>query len=347
MNKDLPLVSVIMSTYNDGKYLKQAINSILRQTYRNLELIVIDDASTDNTQNILKSITDARFCYFTNQENKKLAHNLNCAIGLSKGDYIARMDADDIAVKTRLERQIKYLENHPEIDVLGCFAQSFGDVHSSMTYPIWHDEIKTELLFNNALCHPTVVFRKKTIDYLYDEDFAASQDYELWSRIIWSKRFHNIPEYLLRYRVHSNQTKKKNANLQKNGGFLARKNMLKHLYDPITEELITGHYKLVDISFDDYIPKTEKEFSSIVKYCNQLTDTGNASKEFDSLYIAKRIKEMLFWQWYSSIGKTDICYSKNLTFFDIAYRKRKFSTKVKAVIKHIKGKMTSEIKIIK
>lgn len=307
--KSLPLVSVIMSSYNEEKYIGEAIESILNQTYENLELIIIDDASTDNTANIIQNYKDERIIYWRNETNRKLAHNLNYAISISKGTYIARMDADDIACLDRIEKQVNFLEKNLEIDVLGTYAQSFGQETKKMIYPQKHDEIKAELLFKNAICHPTVMFRRKSIDFKYNEKCAAGQDYELWSRIIWNKNFYNLPESLLNYRMHVGQTKKKNPIEQKSGGFLARKIMLEKLFEPLSEEIIKKHYLLIDTAFYDFKPKTNDEMKDILIYADQLIDRNTRDQIFNIEYFNKLVSDSVFWQWYSSLNKTDITVS--------------------------------------
>ncbi len=221
-------VSVIMAAYNAEKFIEDAVNSILSQTYDFFELIIVDDASTDATGVILKSFSDSRVRVFTNENNMRLAYSLNYAISKSRGEFIARMDADDIAEPNRLEQQLIYLLNNEDIDLVGANALSFGDVISKMNYPANHDSITCHLLFENAFCHPAVMFRKKDI-FKYDQFCTAAQDYKLWASIIFKIRTANIQKVLLNYRIHGKQTKHILGTKQKEGELDAKRIMLNYL----------------------------------------------------------------------------------------------------------------------
>lgn len=291
-----PLVSVIMSTYNDEKYIEESIRSILTQTYQNIELIVINDASTDRTKAILENIKDSRVIIINNEMNKKLAANLNVAIGISKGKYIARMDADDISIPERIAMQVEYLENHPEIDVVGAYAERIGAASGIISYPITHDAIKDRLLFDNCMCHPVIMFRTSTLDYVYDTNFPAGQDYELWSRIIWKKRFANIPKPLLKYRIHENQTRNTNGKQQKEGAIVARIRMLSHLV-----KIDDSIHEYVRKAFEYSLPKNIDE----LKLIEDVLLTIKRKNEQIHVYtsdINKYIVEQFYYDWYISVG---------------------------------------------
>lgn len=210
---DKPLVSVVMSTYNEEKYVLDSINSILNQTYENIEIIIVDDASTDNTVSLIENIATDKIRLYINDTNKKLAHNLNFAIAKARGKYVARMDADDISRRERIRTQVEYLEKHKEIDIVASYAKTFGDSDIIKKSPCTHEGIKATLLFTNPICHPTVMFRKSSIDFVYDESCAAGQDYELWARIVECKKFCAINEVLLDYRVIKRQRKDRRAHV--------------------------------------------------------------------------------------------------------------------------------------
>lgn len=224
-------VSIVMAVYNGEKYIKETIESILEQNYDNFELIIVDDCSEDETINIIKSFDDNRITVLHNEKNMRLAYSLNRAIEHSTGIYIARMDADDICLKNRIETQAEYLDSHPAVAVLGGKAQQFGASNKLMEYPIEHEQIKVEMLFSNPLCHPAVMFRKNLVQEWYDSDIKAGQDYELWSRLIWKVQFHNLPQTLIKYRIHGKQTRNLLGKSQKQGALIAYKKMLDVLGD--------------------------------------------------------------------------------------------------------------------
>lgn len=330
MKKDNPLVSVIISTYNDGQYIMEAIDSILCQSYKNLEVVIIDDASTDNTAQILEEIVDDRVHVFHNPQNLKLAHNLNVAISKSNGKYIARMDADDIAVKDRIAKQVEFMEANPEVDVCGSYAQTFGFSNTLLTYPVSQEEIKAKLLFENAMCHPAVMFRKESIDFEYDESFSAGQDYELWSRIIWNKQIRNIPECLLKYRLHKGQTKYTSGVSQKKGALAARTYMLNKLIPNMTEKAMNVFFEL---------PMGRKTMAEIKEAENVLLSILAANEDknmFEQEILFKCCGEAFFQTWYRSLGVKGIGYKliKNSVFVS-GYSKQPVITKVKVVVKFI------------
>lgn len=244
-----PLVSIVMAVYNGQEYLQETIDSILRQNYENIELIIVDDCSTDESWKILKSNSDNRIILLRNEKNMRLAYSLNKAIAIAKGKYIARMDADDICLKDRLDLQVAYLEKHTDVDVLGGNYRSFGATNKKSDYQELHDWIKTGLIFENTVCHPAVMFRKEAIDEWYDQNFVASQDYDLWTRLISSHKFHNLKQELIMYRVHNGQTVKKLSGYQKAGADKARLRMLeKSSFSETEKEELIGftNYPKID-----------------------------------------------------------------------------------------------------
>lgn len=332
-----PLVSVVISTYNDEKYINEAIKSILCQTYKNLEVIVINDASSDNTAKVLEHISDDRMRIFHNKENLKLAHNLNVGISKSTGKYIARMDADDIALPDRIAQQVLYMESHPEVDVCGSYVKAFGNADNVMSYPVSQEEIKVRLLFENTLCHPSVMFRKESIDFEYDESFSAAQDHELWSRIVWNKQIRNIPEVLLKYRIHKGQTKYTSGASQKKGALAARTNMLHKLIPNMPEKEMDVFLKL---PMDKKTKAEMKEAETVLLYILKV----NADSNIFSQNILFDYCAFAYYQaWYRSLGTGEIDYKliKNSSFFS-GYKKQPVIKKVKAVVKLILQKIRCE-----
>lgn len=205
-------LSVIMSVYNGEQYLAEALDSILNQSFGDFELILIDDASTDQSQRIIEKycIQDSRIIPIYNQNNVGLTTNLNAGIRKSRGELIARMDADDIAFPLRFETQINYLESHPGVDLVGSAAvviDGHGQELSLRSMPEIHNDIISMLPKANPITHPTVMFRKdrfERIDF-YNENYRIIQDYEMWFRAAGKGlKFHNLPESLLAYRVDKN-----------------------------------------------------------------------------------------------------------------------------------------------
>ena len=207
------LISVIMANYNTPiEYLKEAIDSILNQTYSDFEFIIIDDCSTDSSIDIIKDYQDARIKIVENDKNIGLTKSLNKGLRYAKGKYIARMDSDDISLPNRFQRQIEYLECHPEVIVCGTWFEKFG-VENIIRKPVIEDNelYRCQLLFSNTpitMCHPSVMIRKSFLErysLLYDEEIKKAQDYAFWVKCSRFGEMAIIREVLLEYRTHLNQ----------------------------------------------------------------------------------------------------------------------------------------------
>ena len=210
-------ISIIMSVFNSEKYLKEAIDSILKQTFRDFEFIIIDDGSSDSSVTIIKSYEDIRIKFIENNVNIGLAASLNKGIEMATGKYIARMDSDDVAVPERLEQQYKYMEAHPEIICYGSWARYFGDdlpmalrikhrLHLFDTFrvPTKHEDIQASLLFWIPFVHPSVMFNAGLLRHnniTYNSSLRRAQDYELWSRLCFIGKCANTSKVLLNYRI--------------------------------------------------------------------------------------------------------------------------------------------------
>lgn len=207
-----PRVSVVMSVYNGEQYLNEAVESILNQSFSDFEFVIVDDGSTDSSLRILKSFAarDARIYLLERAENRGLTICLNEGIRVASGDYIARMDADDVSLPQRLQEQVAFMDAHPDVGICGSWAELIG-THAGQVwkYPASHDEICASMLFANTFVHPAVMLRGATLrlhDLQYDRQIRYAQDYELWSRAMFLTRLANVEQVLLRYRVHEQGT---------------------------------------------------------------------------------------------------------------------------------------------
>lgn len=206
----MPKISVVMPAYNAEKYIGEAIESILNQTYTDFEFIIINDGSTDKTKEIIDSYNDSRIVYLENKKNSGIVVTLNKGLDFATGEYIARMDADDIAVDTRFEKQIAIMEGDKSIGVLGTGTKIFGEtVETKETHSTLQPEkLKAELLFSTCICHPSAMIRKKVLDdhhLRYKAEYKGAEDYELWWQIASVSKIVTIPDVLHCYRIHPNQ----------------------------------------------------------------------------------------------------------------------------------------------
>ncbi|RXK00110.1 glycosyl transferase family 2 [Arcobacter sp. CECT 8986] len=208
------IVSVIMSVYNDEKYVSIAIDSILKQSFENFEFIIINDGSIDRTLEILKKYKgkDSRIVLI-NQENKGLTKSLNIGIEKAKGKYIARMDSDDISYPERLQKQIEFLENNEEYGLLGTNVEKIDKNENHIefnTTKYTNEEIQKILCIRNCFAHGSVMINKELVskDLYYDEEFRYAQDYRLWTKIAKKFKVANLDESLYKLRLHENSISK-------------------------------------------------------------------------------------------------------------------------------------------
>lgn len=242
-----PLVSVLIPCYNVEKYVEEAVNSILNQTYHNLEIIAINDCSTDRTGELLEKLAsiDSRMKVVTNGENLKLIKTLNKGITLCNGDYIARMDADDISLPTRIEKEVDFLEKHTDHDIVSTQFYAFRSENPNKKdlnhSPLHNEQLRAYLLFRSGICHPAVMIRKRVFTELglkFDPEYMHVEDYALWSEAMYKTKLANLSEALLLYRVHKYQVSSLHEDIQN----VNKKNVFKihcrHLGLPTDEDFI-------------------------------------------------------------------------------------------------------------
>lgn len=221
MNKT-PLVSIILPCYNVEMYVKDALESLLNQTYQNIEVIAIDDASIDQTLNIISKIAekDTRVKVYSNDQNLKLIDTLNKAVTLCNGEYIARMDADDISFNNRIEEQLFFLEKNGDHDVVSTQFYTFksGSSRKNLYHnPENNEDLKAYLLFRSGICHPAVMMRKTLFTekkLLFEKEYLHVEDYALWVKASYVTKLANLSKPLLYYRIHESQISSLNEKRQ-------------------------------------------------------------------------------------------------------------------------------------
>ena len=267
-----PKISVIMPVYNCEAYVKEAINSILNQTFSDFELIIIDDCSTDSTLSIVKSYEDSRIKIVEKEQNTGYTNSLNNAILIAKGKYIARMDGDDISMPERFEQQLQFLENNPEIILCGTGVEIIGENRISK-YPLNHEMIKIQLCYNASFYHPTIMIRRLVLlENNYNKEFEPAEDYELWTRLVHIGKLANLDEVLLQYRIHQSQTSNVRKQEQENYIFNCQIQMLDRLNISVFFSLHQIKKALnfsVDTSFEE-VKTTLQIFDRLLKTNNKL-----------------------------------------------------------------------------
>lgn len=206
----VPKVSVLMPVYEtDEKYLREAIESILSQTFSDFEFLILDDCPEDPREDVVKSYDDKRIKYFKNKKNLGISLSRNKLIEMAGGEYLAVFDHDDISLPTRLEKQVQYLDANPVVGVVSCKMQSMID-KKICSHPTDNHEIKLALMKSCAMVHPASMIRKSVLvdnNIRYEKEFSPAEDYALWCRLIPHTQFHNLnDEVLLYYRDHPENT---------------------------------------------------------------------------------------------------------------------------------------------
>ncbi len=293
-----PLVSVLMSVYNAEKYLKEAIQSVLTQTYENFEFIIVDDGSEDNSLSIINQIKDERIRLIVNEKNKGLIYSLNKGLETAVGKYVIRMDADDISDPERFDTQIRYMEKHPEIGISGTAYQSFGEGFSSKTRILESNPLqnKADLMFYPVLAHPSVIMRKSVLDennLRYSEEFKNAEDYGLWVEASNFTKISNIRKKLLNYRILD-----KSITRQANKDFNSRFNIHKKIYQlyferiglHLSDQELLLHFIISDNNrFRDNDRFSSKQIDSYFKKLNQFVGKLPHSKYYQQALSKRKL----------------------------------------------------------
>ena len=222
-----------MAVYNGERFLQQAIDSILEQTFTDFEFVIVDDGSTDSTWRILQEYAeeDARVVLLRSQTNQGLAKSLNRGLKIARGEYIARMDADDVSLPERLGVQASFLDDHAQAGIVGSAIKVIGADGAylkTIRHPVSHNFILWNLCFHTPLAHPSVMLRKDVVDWVggYNDDLAVNQDRDLWQRLSSVTRFANLPEALLLFRRHDRSITKQFGEIQARNSARAGQRMM-------------------------------------------------------------------------------------------------------------------------
>lgn len=276
-NVKKPEVSVVMAVYNGEKYLREAIGSILSQTFSDFEFIIIDDGSTDKTAEIIQSSKDPRIVYVSNDTNKGLSYSLNRGLDLAKGEFVARMDADDMSLPERLERQVDFMKQHPDIAVCGSFVKTFGENRKEFVHTYWtsSEDLRASLLWNTSLAHPSVIMRISALNVHhlhYDENDLHFEDYALWVKMAKYANIANLPEVLLLYRMHTKSVSSSNTSRQKEGASSVRRVQLEKLGLNPRDEDMRIHNSLRPNDGESVMDFLNKEENWLLKIKNANTE---------------------------------------------------------------------------
>lgn len=204
-----PVATILITAFNAEKYIAETIESVLNQTFQDFELLIVDDGCADNTYVQILEFSDTRIRVIRNEQNKGTMESANIGLAHSRGKYIARIDADDIALPIRLEKQIAFMEANPNVGLCGTFAETFGTEKGLLSSPTVDAEIAVDLFFYNCFVHSSVIMRRSVlVQYQLFYRIPFSDDYDLWCQMSRVTRVRNIPDILVRYRKHATQITK-------------------------------------------------------------------------------------------------------------------------------------------
>lgn len=300
-------VAVLMPVYNGETHIKEAIESILTQTYTGFDLFVINDGSTDSTEQVVQSITDPRIRYIRNEKNMGLPATLNRGLSLIDHEYIARMDADDIALPYRLEKQVAFMDRNPSHVLCAGQLAYFGSMSSISHFPATDAQIKAYMIFNNCIAHPTVMLRNKVLKQralLYDPStMFPLDDYEFWLRVEDAGKFHILDDVLLKYRVGGQNYSMKVLHEKRRAQYYKLyERILNRLDIPATEETLDLHFNLSFAHSKYPLPSPAKvrthmnrlvEANSKAGYCDGATLKSQLEAKWKKLFYIYADKSVI------------------------------------------------------
>jgi glycosyltransferase involved in cell wall biosynthesis len=300
-NRIFPKISVVMPVYNSEVYLEEAIESILNQSFNDFEFIIIDDGSKDDSFRIIQRYKDSRICLFHHKINAGISSCLNLGIKHSHGEFIARMDSDDVCEFNRFEEQLNFMQNHTHISLCGTRTKIMcqnGEIFSIRNSKIGDQEIKIALfLGETSISHPTAMMRRNFLlsnNLYYNPRHLYAEDYDLWCRISVLTKLENINEPLVRYRLHEKSV----SNLFEEKQRLSARTVLSiymhNIGVPYTQEELALHYQFA-LSMGE--SRTKKLFDDVLSWKNHLIRMNNKhgwfNREIFPIELEKRYKKFL------------------------------------------------------
>lgn len=242
----MPEITVLLCVFNGADHLNEAIDSVLRQSFKDFELLIIDDGSTDGTPDIVKNVRDQRVRSIRHNTNRGLISRLNEGLDEAAGRYIARMDADDLCHRERLDRQFQFLESHREVGVLGTAVRiidSKGRGRIVYQYPEDHEVIDWVLPFVCPLAHPSIMMRRDLVRSVggYAASAVHAEDYDLWERLLSRTRFANLPQPLLGLRKHDASVTVRHATVHRDTTLaVSSRGVVRRLGRPVNIAVVAG-----------------------------------------------------------------------------------------------------------
>lgn len=296
-----PKISVIVSTFNGERYIRETIAALLAQTLADFELIVSNDGSTDRTTDVLRSFEDKRLTVIESKQNRGIAESQNRAISLARGEYIALQDHDDISVPGRLERQLAFLEEHHDIDLVGsgCIViDEEGKLTGEWTVRVSDIDLKWSLLIHNPFLHTSLMIRRAALSslaaYSTDAQFNYAEDYEFLSRFAVTHAVANIPEPLVKWREHESQASSRHLRAQEQAAMnIALRNMSSLLEGKdVKPSLWFALKKLLRAKPGERVMVSQKEVHNVEHHIATLQDAFYKRYSFTSAMVDEHRKKL-------------------------------------------------------
>lgn len=288
------MISIAIPAYNAGKYIAQCLDCMLAQTYPDFEIVLVDDGSTDDTAQIVAGYDDPRICYYKNEKNMGIVYTLNRAYSLCRGEYIARMDADDIASQQRLEKQLALLESNPRLGLVACWFQHFGDLDSVVYTGVEPEEIRCKLLTTLQLMHSGWLMRRELVDggLAYREEYRYAEDWDFLVRASRVTELGNVPEVLMLYRIYGDQSSHVFNGPQKAAADRVARDQLEYLGLELTEE----QFDLYRRAFGrrEILLSTD-EMEALLKILKDLEAANEKKKFYNRETLHRFIGEEVYW----------------------------------------------------
>ncbi len=298
-----------MAAYNTRGFISAALDSVFAQTYADYQVIVVDDASTDGTAEILLSYHDPRLIILRNETRRGAAFSRNRAMDEATGEYLAILDADDFWAPDKLKEQVEFMNNHPTIAGVGSYVYETDETGRrirAVRFPVYSGQIRCSMFFRCTIVHSSIMLRHSFMienELRYNESFPGSHDFELWSRAVFMGDFHHIPRYLTYYRSSPGQISEDLTGTQKEHAIKVYHTLLHKMgYEPTQNEL-DCHLMLVGIDTDLEDEKTR--CNSVLDWCDKLYHRNLEKSVFRQYFFANEI--LLRFLKY--------CYDNSLGFF--------------------------------
>ena len=278
---ELPLISVNLITYNRQEFIHAAIDSVLKQSYQQFELIIIDDGSTDNTVDIINSFYDSRIFVFKNAKNSGIAFSRNRAAELSSGKYILILDSDDIAHPELIKKKVEFLEANPGYILVSSLMNYVNEkkevINKSVGILVPDNEICSYLFFANCLVQSSLLIRTDIFKKEKYSDTVSSEDLDLWNRIKYLGGLHIMEDVLIDVALHNNNVTKFNKHNPEKAFFESAEKNLKDIGLKTTDKIIGVHVKFLDYSKSFSV----NDLKLLLKHCNHIITANNKEKKYN------------------------------------------------------------------